>query len=199
MFARGEATLCPSCGLALTDLARLPPSHDALAERDDFGIPPRPDLEPLPFAYFRRGRGVLAACAVLGLAAFWMPWVHRTAPEVDTLGGFDIARHAGVVFADAVAWFVLLPLVLSRRSIDRMRGARVAAAGLACIPIVVVSLLLTHPPRSRVVPIAFTWGAGLWLTLGLGAVATVAGALFGGRGDDLPVPTGRSRGRVMLN
>lgn len=68
LFARGEAKECPACGLALTDLAKVSLSHDALAE-DDFGIPIQPHLEPLSVFEVRRGRGILLVVAIL---ASWL-------------------------------------------------------------------------------------------------------------------------------
>src|SRR5205085_9089498 len=74
LFARGEARVCPACGLTLTDISKLPLSHDALAE--DFGLPTPPHLETLPWFEVRRGRGFLVAAAVLGFVAFFAPWVN---------------------------------------------------------------------------------------------------------------------------
>ena len=80
LFSKGEAKECPACGLALTDLAKIPMSHDALAE-DDFGIPTEPHLEALPWLAARRGRGLLVAGSLLGIVAFFAPWVNMTAPR----------------------------------------------------------------------------------------------------------------------
>lgn len=190
LFTRGESTHCPACGLALTDLAKLPPSADALALDDDFGIPKQPHLETLPATYLARGRGALLALSALGLAAFFLPWIDMTAPDVRVMTGFDLARRTGFTWSVAVAWFVLLPVVLSRRSIDKMRGARVAAAFLSAVPVVTTSLLLSSPPHSRYYPVAFHWGVGLYASLALGVVATIVSVRFGGRIDDVTVTRG---------
>jgi hypothetical protein len=194
LFARGEAQVCPACGLALTDLAKLPMSHDAMAE-DDFGIPMQPHLEPLSWFEVRRGRGILLAGAVLGLIAFYAPWVNMTSPEIHLLSGADLAKRSGWIWGAAVAWFVLFPMTLTRRSIDQMRGARVAAAFLSAVPAVTVSILWLMPPHTRHVPIRFDWGWGLYATLALGLIATIAAVRFGGRIDDIKVARGAVAGR----
>lgn len=187
---------CPACGLLLTDLAKLPPSP-ALedADDDDFGIPREPHLEPLPPFFLARGRGALLGLCFLGLAAFFLPWVHMSAPDVQVLSGADLAKRAGWIWSAAVGWFVLLPLVLTRRSIDQMRGARVAAAMLSAIPAVTASVLMLFPPKSKLVPLAFEWGLGIQASLALGVVATVVAIRFGGTIHDLPATRGRVVGR----
>jgi hypothetical protein len=193
MFAQGEAEVCPACGLALTDMARLPPSHDAAAEEDDFGIPVQPHLEPLPLAYMRRGKGILAAAAILGFVAFFAPWVNMTSPETHVLSGADLARRSGWIWGAAVGWFVLLPMVVTRRSIDQMRGARVAAAFLSAVPAVTTSILWLMPPHSRYVPIRFDWGWGLYANWLFGVLAVLVSIRFGGRIDDIRVSRGNLR------
>jgi hypothetical protein len=194
LFARGEAQVCPACGLTLTDASKLPLSHDAMAE-DDFGIPIQPHLEALPWFEMRRGRGVLLAGAVLGFVAFFAPWVNMTSPEIHLLSGVDLAKRSGWIWGAAVAWFILFPMTLTRRSIDQMRGARVAAAFLSAIPVVTVSILWLRPPHTRYVPIRFEWGWGLYATMVLGLVATFAAVRFGGRIDDIKVARGAVAGR----
>lgn len=194
LFTRGEATECPSCGLALTALEKLPASQ-ALDAEDDFGIPREPALEPLPPFFMGRGRGPLLVLCLLGLGAFFLPWVHMSAPEIQVLSGADLARRAGWIWTAPVGWFVLLPVVLTRRSIDKMRGARVAAAALSAIPATAASILLLFPPRSKLVPLLFHWGAGIYATFALGLVATLISTRFGGRLDDVPATRGGVLGR----
>lgn len=194
LFARDEAEHCPSCGLLLADLAKLPPSPVDETD-DDFGIPREPHLEALPPFFMGRGRGALLGFCLLGLGAFFLPWVHMSAPDVQVLSGVDLARRAGWIWSAAVGWFVLLPLVLTRRSIDKMRGARIAAAMLSAIPAVTASVLMLFPPKSKLVPLAFQWGVGIQASLVLGVVATLVAIRFGGTIDDLPVMRGRVVGR----
>jgi hypothetical protein len=194
LFARGEANVCPACGLALTDAAKLPLSHDALAE-DDFGIPTQPHLETRPWFDVRRGRGILLAGAVCGFVAFFAPWVNMTSPEMHLLSGADLAKRSGWIWGACVAWFILFPMALTRRSIDQMRGARVAAAFLSAVPVVTVSILWLMPPHGRYFTIRFDWGWGLYATWVLGLIATLAAVRFGGRIDDIKVARGGVVGR----
>jgi hypothetical protein len=194
LFSKTEADVCPSCGLRLTDMTNLPPSHDALAE-DDFGIPTEPHLETLPAFYLGRGRGLLAVLAILGLLAFFGPWVHQTSPEVTTRSAADLARRAGWLWGALIGWFVLLPLVVSRRSIDKMRGARVAAAFLSAVPLVTASILWLLPPQGGRIALRFEWGWGLYATWVLGLVATALSVRFGGRIDDIRVTRGGLAGK----
>jgi len=191
LFARGEADVCPACGLALTDMSKLPPSHDAEAD-DPFGIPLRPELEELAWWYAGRGRGLLIVCAVLGFLAFFAPWVDMKAPEIQLISGFALAKRTGWMWGAAVGWFVLLPVALSRRSIDQMRGARVAAAFLSAVPLVTAMILLLKPPQARLIPVRYAWGWGIWATAAIALVALVAAIRFGGRADDIRVSRGSS-------
>jgi hypothetical protein len=194
LFARGEARECPACGLALTDVSKLPLSHDAVAE-DDFGIPIQPHLETLPWFELRRGRGVLLAAAVIGFVAFFAPWVNMTSPEIRLLSGADLAKRSGWIWGAGVGWFILFPMTLTRRSIDQMRGARVAAAFLSAVPLLTTSILWLNPPRARYIPIRFDWGWGLYATWLLGLIAIIAAVRFGGRIDDIKVARGALAGR----
>ena len=192
--ARGEhGGKCALCGVPLVPFRSLPAESEPDDEPAD-----EPEWEPLPLRYAGRGRGALAAAAVLGLVAFVAPWVHMTMPDIATYSGVDIARRLGWAWAAGVAWFVLLPIVVSRRSIMQMRGARVATAFLAAIPGMTAALLLARPPHGvRGVPLHFTFAWGLYATLGLSLVAAVVAVTFGGRVDDIRVRRGTSTGEVV--
>jgi hypothetical protein len=197
LFQPGEASACPDCGLGLKDLGKLPPSYDARIEYPEEPIPPH--METLPWTYAGRNRALLLALSVAGLAAFFMPWVHESAPELRVLTGYALARMTGFFWAPAVAWFVLFPLVLTRRSIYKMRGARVAVAFLAGIALVTVISLLTHPPHSAALrPVRIEWGWGVYAAGALGLAAVLAAFGFGGKLDDVPTAQAR-RGDETLH
>jgi hypothetical protein len=181
--------------MALVGLEKLPPSHDA--ESED-GVPRQPEWEALPLAYARRGRGALAALALAGVAAFFLPWVHLTMPDITSYSGFALARRLGWAWGAGVGWFVLLPTVLSRRSIMQMRGARVASAFLAAVPGVTAAILLARPPHgAHGVPLRFSFGWGLYATLALSAMALGFSLFFGGRVEDIALRRGTSAGQVV--
>ena len=195
MFEPGEHEKCPTCGVALVAFDKLPLSDEALSED---GVPRQPEWEPLPVAYAGRGRGALAVLAVLGLVAFFAPWVSLTMPDIVSYAGFDLARRTGWAWGAGVAWFVLLPTVLTRRSIMKMRGARVAASFLAAIPGLTAAILLARPPHgSHGVPLQFTWAWGIDATVVLSVIAVGFALFFGGRVDVIPVRRGTSAGQVV--
>jgi len=195
MFPREEQGPCPVCGVPLVALEKLPPSHEALSED---GTPREPEWEPLPVTFLRRGRGALALLAAAGLVAFFAPWVHETMPDIVSYSGFALARRLGWAWGAGVGWFVLLPVVLSRRSVMKMRGARVAASFLSAVPGLTAALLLARPPHgSHGVPLRFAFAWGLYGTLGLSLLAVGFALFFGGRVDDIAVRRGTSAGQVV--
>jgi hypothetical protein len=195
MFELGETEACRTCGVSLVAFEKLPVSDEA---RSEDGVIRQPEWEPLPLTYLRRGRGALAFLALGGAVAFFAPWVDLTMPDVVSYSGFALARRLGWAWGAGVAWFVLLPTVLSRRSVMAMRGARVAASFLSAIPGLTAGLLLARPPHgAHGVPLHFTWAWGLFATLGLSLAAVAFAMLFGGRLDEIALRRGTSAGQVV--
>ncbi len=209
MFPRGEHRECPICGVALVAAAKLPEKLEGYDEEpgdDAPNVEKKAAIEPyderLPWTYWRRGRGLLAVIAALGLVAFALPWVDLYAPDRLALSGIDIARRTGLTWACGVAWFTLLPAVLSRRTIRAMRGARLAAFVLAAIPLICAGSILTHPPASAHVhgmtmTLRYAWAPGVWITVALGAIAAAASWFFGGRTDLVETRAGSSSGHTL--
>lgn len=197
MFEEGEAKTCPVCGMELTEFEKLPPSLDAL--HDEAGVPTTPELETLPWTYMGRGRGALAALAVAGIALFFLPWVRLTMPYITSYSGFTLASdRIGWLWASFVGWSVLIPTVLSRRSIAQLRGARVAAAGLAAAPAVAIAVLLSFPPHGKHgVPLRYTWDWPFWAMLAVSLAAIFVSLRLGGRVDDIKVSRGSSKGQPV--
>jgi hypothetical protein len=195
MFTAQEKDPCPVCGVPLVAQNSLPLSDDALSED---GVVREPEWEPLPPLFLGRSRGALTVLAVLGLVAFFLPWVHLTMPDIVSYSGFTIARRLGWAWGAAVAWFVLIPTVVTRRSIMKMRGARVAVSFLAAVPGVTAAMMLSRPPHgSPGMPLQFTWEVGVYATLVLSVVAVAFALVFGGRVDDIKVGKGTSAGQVV--
>ena len=194
LYRPGEATVCPTCGLDLEPMSKLPPSYEATLE-DDW--PEKPEWETLPVTFWRRGRGPLVVAGALGVVLFFTPWVHVQVPEIATLSGFDIARTLGWVWGCLVAWVTLVATVTSRRSVAKMRGARVVTALFCAIPLVTIVVLILTPPGGGLVPVRFTYAVGFYATLAVAAVALPFALRFGGRIDDLPLTRGRSAGETL--
>jgi hypothetical protein len=181
-----EAEKCPECGLAFVPLSKLPPSHDVEDE------PTPPEHERLPWGFSGRMRGPLVALALLGIGVFFAPWAQERAPELRTISGLGFASLLRWMWAPFAAWLVLIPLVVSRRSIHQMRGARVAVAFLAGIVLVTVLVRLGSPPEStRLRPVAVEWAWGLWATGLLATLGVVMGFRFGGDLPSAPPAKGR--------
>ncbi len=195
MFEKGEHGTCPVCGMPLVAFEKLPPSAEA---RDPDEVPPSPESELLPATYLGRGRGLLAALALAGLVAFLLPWVELTLPDVVSFSGLALARRLGWAWGAGVAWFILVPTVLSRRSILQLRGARVAASFLAAVPGTTAGILLARPPHgAHGVPVRFTFAPALYATLALSVLALGVAAFLGGRLDDIRLRRGSSAGQLV--
>jgi hypothetical protein len=211
LFDRSERSTCSLCGVPLVPwkkLAPAGPSFRAVRDRtaaarrasveDDEEFLDPPEHRPLPIFYVGRGRALLMAVAALGLVAFFVPWVHLTMPDTVDYSGFALSRRLGWTWGAAVAWFVLLPTVFTRRSIVQMRGARVAAAFLSAIPGITAAILLLRPPHgAHGVPLRFVFGVGLYASLALSVAGVVLGVLFGGRVDDIRLDRGSSEGKLV--
>lgn len=196
MFEAGEARACPDCGLSLESLAKLPPSYDAKVEYPEEPTPPH--MEPLPWTYLGRNRGLLLALAIAGLVAFFAPWIRETAPELRDLTGYRLAQLSSYFWAPAVAYFVMIPLVLTRRSIYKMRGSRVAVAFLAGIVLTTAAVRLGFTPKSTSLrPVHIAWMWGLYATAGIAVAALVAAIGFGGRLDDIPTRARREGNETL--
>lgn len=185
-YAEGEPGPCPECDVALVsreELARM----DAIRADDDLEEPLPPHMELLPWTYAGRGRAALLALALVGIALFFSPWVLERSPEIRTLSGFGLAQHLTWIWAAGVAWFVMVPLVLSRRSIFKMRGARLAVGFLAAIVLTTVAVRLSFRPEStRLRPARFDWGFGLYASGAVAILTMLIASRFGGRVDDVP-------------
>ena len=187
LYSKGEVEICPECDVHVKPLAELPPSHDAQLLEDPEPEVPAED-QVLPWTYVGRGRGALVVLSLAGLAVFFMPWLHESSPEIRTWSGFEFAQQLPWIWGGGVAWFVLLPLVVSRRTIRQMRGARVAVGFLAGMVLTTVLTRLLIAPRAPhpLVPLRYSWGSGLYAAGALAAVALVYAFRFGGALDDMP-------------
>lgn len=179
--------VCPECGVRLAPLEALPPSLDALADEAAEGQLVSPADRPLPWSHLGRARGALLGVALAGLASFFLPWVTVVAPYTETISGFGLAvRGAGWVWGGAAAWFVLIPLIVSRRTVTQMRGVRAISVLFAAMTAVEAVLLVAFSPRQHGhVTFEYTWAFGLYVSALLSVVGAGVATRFGGRADDL--------------
>lgn len=168
-------------------MEKLPPSAEALAEQaaQERYVPPE-DRTLSPWFPWR-GRGLLLLLSALGLVSFFCPWVTLTRPDEVTLSGFDLARgNAGWLWGGAIGWFLLLPLVATRRTVVRLRGIRVIAATFAAMTVGEVALLAVKRPSEQAY---FSYGVdyayGLYASGIVGFLAFLVALRLGGRIDDV--------------
>jgi hypothetical protein len=184
MYADSETRMCPQCDLPVVPFTELEESHDAKLLASEDALDPLD--EPLDSGWWGRGRGVVIVLCVAGMAAFFSPWLHQTAPEVQTWSGFEFSRRLGWLWGAGIAWPVMLTLVLTRRTIRQMRGARLALAMLSGIVVFTVATRMLLPaPESDFVPRRFGWGWGMYWAGALGVLGLVASWRFGGSGVDV--------------
>jgi hypothetical protein len=188
LYPQAEAKQCPECGVKLVAMENLPPSHDAAADELEAGEIVLPETRLLPWSYFGRMRGALLILALVGLFAFFMPWVELQMPEADVRSGFDLARgRAGWLWGGAAGWLVILPLVWTRRTVHRMRGVRLVSALLAAMTLIETCMLLSIPPHAQHhMPLQFTWRWGIFLSLLTSLLGVFAALRFGGDLHELP-------------
>jgi hypothetical protein len=104
-----------------------------------------------------------------------------------TYSAFDLARgRAGWLWGGATAWLVMIPLVLSRRTINRMRGVRIVTVMFASMTLIEAIMLWVLPPRRGMTPLDLHFRYGLFLSGAISLVGMVVAARFGGRLDNLP-------------
>ena len=198
LFRKGEATSCPDCDVRLQPLHELPPSHD-VEQLEPPAEPTPPEHEVLAFTYLGRRRGLLVALSLAGIATFFLPWMEEHSPDVYTWSGLEFARKVGWLWAAPVAWFVLVPLVLSRRTIHRMRSARLIVGFLAAVAFATAALRIAFQPHpSPLWPTRIAWGWGLYAAAAVGLAALVAAVGFGGSLGDMPTRQ-RRRGDETLH
>lgn len=187
LFTEDEARSCPDCDVALVGMNQLPPSLDALEDEAEQGQVTFPEDRLLPPTYMGRGRGALIALSIAGLFAFFLPWVELTKPESAVYSAFDLARgRAGWLWGGATAWLVMIPLVLTRRTIARMRGVRLVTIMFAAMTFTEVLMLWLIPPRRGMTPLDLHFRYGLFLSGTISLVAVAVAARFGGSLDNLP-------------
>lgn len=186
LFSQDEGPNCPECELPLVPLNKLPLSLDAQA---DLALLPRdpPEDQTLPFAYFGRARGPSILTALIGVGLFFAPWVSLERPDEITLTGHDLAMAgAPWLFGGVVGWFILVPLVLSRRSVNQLRGIRVIASFFAALTLGETALLLLRPPEAHGYfgpGLQYTWG--LFASAACAALGLFLSARLGGSLEDL--------------
>ena len=125
--------------------------------------------------------------------------MHESAPEIRTLSGFEFSKLLGWIWAGGLGWFVMIPLLVTRRTIRQMRGARVAVGFLASMVLLtVVTRLALTPTAHPLIPVRVSWGWGMYAAGCLACMALVLTWKFGGDITDMPTQQPR-RGDETLH
>lgn len=192
LYRPEEGRVCSECGVALVPMHTLGPSLDS--QLDEPHEPMLPEHETLPWSDLSRYRGALLGLCLLGLAAFFSPWVEVVKPETAVYSGFDLARgRAGWLWGGAAAYFVMLPLVLTRRTIARLRGVRLVCVLFASLTAFEAAMLFLLPPRGHaLIPVRIEWRWGLYVSGVISLLATFFSARLGGALPALPEAPPRS-------
>lgn len=172
LFDERETSRCPQCDIPLVSMERLPPPPEELADEDRPFVPP--EFRRLSPWHWQNGRGALVLLALLGGALFFAPWVNLTRVDEVTLRGFDLARgNVPWLWGGALGWFLLVPLVASRRRLVELWGIRVIAATFAAMTLLEVGMLLLRPPRDHsyfAYGVEYAWGLYLSGVVSLAAI-----------------------------
>ncbi len=205
LFDRTETEHCPDCDIPLSPLHQLPPSYAVIEEEAAGWERNPPEDQPLPWYDVRHGRGLLLGIALASLLSFWLaPWLDITSPHAEQRTGYSLARGPlGWLWGGAVAWFVSLALVASRRTVRQMRGVRAIVMLFAALTgSEIVMLLALRPDGARAVQTAYEWAWGSYVSLalsiaGVGVAARFGGALAPPPHGSTPAPSEPEQPRVM--
>ncbi|MEM9694340.1 MAG: hypothetical protein AAGA56_17445 [Myxococcota bacterium] len=188
--------VCPECGVRLAPMAELPPSLEAQALEPIIPVPPEDEVRP--WGDPERGRGPLLAVSGVALALLFAPWVRETSPDIYTWSGWTLVDRVRWMAAIPIAWLTLFVLAITRRTVRKMRGARVAVGLLAAIVAMTVAVRIGIPPKAHpLVPVSVEWGFGLWANGALSLLGLWLATRFGGSLDDLTTQHPRDGDEIL--
>lgn len=173
---------CPDCSVDLVPFQEVAPSPETQLEQEALLEQTPAAWRQMAFLDLSKGRGLLLLLALLGLLSYALPWFSQTLPETRVLSGFQLARtHVGWLWGGAVGWFILIPLVISRRSIAAMRGVRMISAVFASLTAteVLVFVNITSSRQSQII-VQFAWEWGIWVSCFISALGACIAVTFGG-------------------
>jgi len=180
LYEASEAELCPVCGVVLRPIADLPPSYEMREQQAAEWERTAPQDRALPWHHIGANRGWVIATNLVGLATFLAPWLILTKPEDVALTGLQLTSSKGFWFGGgAAAWFVNIPLVASRRTINQLRSVRIIVTLFSGLCTCQALLLLLLSPTESMVPVEYHWGWGFYASASLGLIAAGFSAFLG--------------------
>jgi hypothetical protein len=186
----GTYAYCPFCREGFSDLARCP-DHDlqlvTLRELGRFYGSYRERDQRMAWWSPRLSRGWLALGATATLLAFACPFGRLAGDVAVTNTLFRLARaHAIRLWLVPLGATALLLMLYRRRTPAALRGARLAALFVSCLPSYAVATTWLGARSAahalsvqRAAPIEFHLGFGAWLVWAAGSVLLVASLRLG--------------------
>lgn len=183
---------CPFCREAFEGVTRCP-DHDVelvtLRELGQLAAAITPDDGRLPAASPRFGRGQIALGALGTLVGFVCPF-GALAGEVRVQNSLlALARGRALrLWIVPAAAFALLLMLYRRRTPRELRGARLGALFVSCLPAAVVGYTWYGTTQAAAAlaaktggPVVFHAGFGIWLVLASAALLVWGSARLGAR------------------
>jgi len=168
---------CPFCREAFDDVSRCP-DHDvelvSLRELGQLAAASTPDDEPLPLASPRCGRWQLALGALGTLVAFLGPFGELRADVSVQNSLLTLARGRNLrLWIVPAAAFALLLMLYRRRTPRQLRGARLGAFFVSCLPSAVV-LYTWYGAQEAAAALAERTGNAAAFYVGAGTIGVMA-------------------------
>jgi hypothetical protein len=121
-------------------------------------------------------------------------------PDDVVRSGFDLARgRAGWLWGGVTGFFILVPLVFTRRTIHKLRGARPIAVAFSAMTLGEVVMLLALPPPVRRVPLELHFAWGIYASGVVSLASTLVAIWLGGSLPPLPAGSGESSAGETLH
>jgi hypothetical protein len=172
---------CPFCREAFDDVTRCP-DHDValvtLRELGQLAAAVAADDSPLPLMSGRCGRWQIALGAIATLIAFGCPFgeLQGEISVQNSLLAMARARALRLWMVPAAA-FALLLMLYRRRTPQQLRGARLAALFVSCLPTLVVGYTWYGAHRAALA-LADKTGSSVAFHLGFGSMLVFASAFM---------------------
>jgi hypothetical protein len=168
----GEAR-CPEHDLALVAFDQLPKTAEDLASEI-----PRDDEETSAFDH-RFGRGIVLAGAIAFLVSFATTFVNVTSGHsTDGFTGFEAAsQQAPNLWTVPFVGVVLIAILARRRSLAKMRGARLSVLLLGIAPLFAIGYSYSRVLEGAAVLASRSGTAAMQVTPGLGVFFAAFGTL----------------------
>ncbi len=171
-----ELLRCEMCDVPLVSARSLGPSPEELLAWEALPVEQR----PIPISPRTHGRGPIVLAALAGIVAYLLPWIEVRMPDAWRMHGSDFGRRLHWPHAVLAAWIVVVPTIVTRRTLGRLLAARPVLAVLAAVPLVTLAVLHAKPPAHKLLHVETTWLLASWVE-GAASIAALVAILRLGR------------------